>query len=358
MKIMIDIGHPAHVHYFKNFIKIMNSRGHSFIIFARDKEMTYNLLNIFKIDFYKRGKGKNSILGKIIYIPIGDFRIYRLARKFKPDVSINFSSPYAAHVSKFLGIPCINLDDTEHARLEHLTSVPFSKVIITPKSYRNNFGKKQIYFDGTMDLCYLHPKYFQPDIKIIAELGLNTEEKFIFIRFVSWKASHDVGEKGISYNNKIILIKELSKYYKIILSSEDDLPNELIKYKNNLPYEKVHSILYYASLYIGESTSMATEAATLGTPAICVNSSAKYFGVFDEFIKYDLIEVLNDNSKIIKKAIEILNSPDYKIIMKPKLLSYLKNKIDVTAFMVWFVENYPKSYGIMKKDPNYQFNFK
>jgi len=38
--------------------------------------------------------------------------------------------------------------------------------------------------------------------------------------------------------------------------------------------------------------------------------------------------------------------------------SYLSTKIDPTAFMVWFIENYPESFRIMKEDPGYQERFK
>jgi len=40
---------------------------------------------------------------------------------------------------------------------------------------------------------------------------------------------------------------------------------------------------------------------------------------------------------------------------KEKMLS---GKIDVTAFMVWFIENYPKSVSVMKANPDYQYKFK
>ena len=30
MKILIDMNHPAHVHYFRNFIKLMEAKGHEF----------------------------------------------------------------------------------------------------------------------------------------------------------------------------------------------------------------------------------------------------------------------------------------------------------------------------------------
>ena len=36
----------------------------------------------------------------------------------------------------------------------------------------------------------------------------------------------------------------------------------------------------------------------------------------------------------------------------------LADKIDITSFMVWFIENYPNSSDIMKKNPEYQYNFK
>jgi len=36
----------------------------------------------------------------------------------------------------------------------------------------------------------------------------------------------------------------------------------------------------------------------------------------------------------------------------------LSDKIDVTAFMVWFVENYPESAKIMKENPEYQWSFR
>ena len=36
----------------------------------------------------------------------------------------------------------------------------------------------------------------------------------------------------------------------------------------------------------------------------------------------------------------------------------LKEKIDVTDFMIWFIENYPKSVQTMKVNPDYQYKFR
>jgi hypothetical protein len=43
------------------------------------------------------------------------------------------------------------------------------------------------------------------------------------------------------------------------------------------------------------------------------------------------------------------------MIRKNKLL---EGKIDVTAFLVWFVEQFPESIKMVKEDPGYQLKFR
>ena len=59
MKILIDINHPAHVHYFRNIIKSMQTNGHEFHIIARDREVIFELLKAYDIEYTNRGKGSN-----------------------------------------------------------------------------------------------------------------------------------------------------------------------------------------------------------------------------------------------------------------------------------------------------------
>jgi predicted glycosyltransferase len=44
MKVLIDIGHPAHVHFYKNTIKELEAKGHEVLVTARDKDVAINLL--------------------------------------------------------------------------------------------------------------------------------------------------------------------------------------------------------------------------------------------------------------------------------------------------------------------------
>jgi predicted glycosyltransferase len=46
MKILFEVTHPAHVHFFKHTIWNLKDRGHDVFVEARDKEMTLDLLDV------------------------------------------------------------------------------------------------------------------------------------------------------------------------------------------------------------------------------------------------------------------------------------------------------------------------
>lgn len=85
MKILIDIGHPAHIHYFKNLIKILCAKGAKFKIVARDREHVFTLLRSIQLDYVNRGRGFSGAFSKLLYLPYGVYLIYREAVKFKAD---------------------------------------------------------------------------------------------------------------------------------------------------------------------------------------------------------------------------------------------------------------------------------
>jgi len=60
----------------------------------------------------------------------------------------------------------------------------------------------------------------------------------------------------------------------------------------------------------------------------------------------------------LEKALNILKNKTMKKEWNLNWEKLLYDKIDVTAFMVWFIENYPKSEKIMKENPDYQDKFK
>ncbi|MEA2107179.1 MAG: DUF354 domain-containing protein [Bacteroidota bacterium] len=361
MKILIDIGHPAHVHYFRNFIKIMEQKGHSFLIIAKNRNITYELLRHYNIPFKKRKDYPSSLIGKLINIPLTDFMVIKNAMQYKPDIMMGFSGTHIAHAGKFLGVPSIVIDDTEHARLAHLSYKFFATHILTPECFKKNMGHKQIRFNGYMELCYLHPHYFKPDSKVMELLKIDKNEKFIILRFVSWNASHDVGHSGLSLAMKHTIVKELSKYAKVFISSEGELPKNLKPYQIKIPPQKMHDALAFATLLYGESSTMASECACLGTPAFFNDNDGRGY-TNEEEEKYGLVfnysESFQDQNRSLRKALELLKNHNIKQEFQSRCQKMLADKIDVTAFMVWFIEKYPESAKIMKENPDYQYNFK
>ncbi|MFH0861091.1 MAG: DUF354 domain-containing protein [Candidatus Altiarchaeota archaeon] len=339
MKILVDIGHPAHVHYFKNFIWLMQKKGHEFLFTARERPNVFDLLRAYNFEYVSRGKGASNLLGKIAYIPKADFLIYKTAKKFKADRFMSFSSMYAAQASKMLGKPCITFDDTEHSTLEHRLYAPFSDIICTPTCFRKDFGQKHVRFNGYMELCYLHPRYFKPNPAVLEEVNLDQEDKFFILRFVSWKAGHDVGQKGFSVEAKLKLIKEMEKHGRVLISSEEQLSKDLEKYRAPITPEKMHDLLYYATMFVGEGATMASESAVLGTPSIYVNTlNLSYLEEQEE--RYGLTYNFSEATPALEKIIELLKNNNLKGEWQKRREKLIKEKIDVTEWMVEFVENF------------------
>lgn len=304
MKVFFDIGHPAHVHYFKHVIFHILENGGSVFVSARDRYPVFDLLEAYGIPYYNRGKGKDSMGGKLIYMLEADAKLYVKAREFNPDFLIGFGSPYIAHIAKALGKRSLVVDDTDNARLNHFLYRPFASQIMTTSMFRHDFGKKHIRFNGFMELAYLHPKYFKPDEGILSEFGLKQGDKFSVLRFVGWNANHDVGHKGISNQQKIDAVKRFSEFGEVFITSEAGVPDEIKSYTISIAPHRLHDLMAYASLLFGESATMASECAMLGVPAIYIDNDGRSYT--DELEhSYGIVKNFNETEKSIRKAIEV-----------------------------------------------------
>jgi len=349
-KIIIDIGHPANVHLFKYIVRDLNKLEWEVLFTVTAKDVTISLLNAYKLPYIIIGITQSKILLKLIYELWLIIKYIYLLYNRKPCIIISRGSIHSLISSFFLGIDHIVFSDTETAIYINKITKILANAILTSDTYLHYYGKKQIRFPGYKELAYLHPNVFTPDESVLEILGMKKGEKYAIVRFVAWEASHDIGHSGISYENKIKLVKTLSRHLHVFISSEMALPEELKNYQIKIPPDQIHNALAYAHLFVGESSTMATESAVLGTPSIYINDSK--LGYTNDLANYGLLysymESENDQIAAIKKAEELALKQNIKEEYIAKREKMLADKIDVSAFLIWFVENYPESFKEVK----------
>ena len=346
---MIGIAHPKQVHFWKNIIHNLANDGHEVKIVAWKKDITLYLLNVYGLTYEIIGKNYKGLMRKMYGLLESDFKAFKVAKKFKPDILLA-GSPALAHVSMLLRKPYIYFIDTEHAGMAYRLTYLFADVICTPSCFKKKINSKNwIMFDGYQELAYLHPNYFKPDPSVLDDLGLSKHDKFIIIRLISWGAVHDVGQQGIGAKMRAQYISKLEQYGRVFISSEGKLGNEFEEYALRIVPEKFHSLLYYAQLYIGEGGSTATEAAILGTPSVFVSSLTGTMGNFEELEeRYGLVYAFQDPHVALEKALELLEDTNLKVKWQKRKEKLINEKIDVTKFITEFIENYPKRKQVIK----------
>ena len=148
---------------------------------------------------------------------------------------------------------------------------------------------------------------------------------------------------------------------KVFITTERNIDEEFMKYQLLISPEKAHSLMYYATMLIGDSQTMTSEAAVLGTPAIRSNTFVGRISYLEEEEhKYNLTYgfLPTNTEAMFIKINELLATPNLKEVWEERRAKMLFDKIDVTAFYVWFIENYPNSATIMKENPEFQKQFK
>ncbi len=337
MRILVDITHPAHVHFFRNAVNIWQQRGHEVAVTARQKDITIELLENYNIPYTvlsKMGKSKFSLLTELI---TRDFALWKFCRKFKPNVLTAIGGSFIGLVGRLMRKKVIVWDDTEHAKISHKLTFPFSDTIQTPDCYTKLLGEKQRRYAGCHELAYLHPNYFTPDKNIVRQCGMNPDEKYCIVRMVSWQAHHDVGQSGLDSTKMTDFLEQLSKYAKPYLTVEGGCPDSLKPYQLKIAVHQIHHVMAFASLCIGEGATMISESAVLGVPAVYINTLK--LGYINMLEDYGLVKQTIDHDQAVQYGLDFLtetNAGEKYQAIRQKLLA---DKIDVTKYIVEVIEN-------------------
>lgn len=360
MNILLDISHPAHVHLQRNMYRNLIHDGHQVYVIAKPTKAIVDLLNLYHIPFTPLGSNRDSLWGKAWLQITNFFYLWYFVLKHKIDIGVHGMT--IAWVSRLTRMSSILLDDDDddveplYATYAH----PFADVIISPEGIHRK-SKKTIYVSSYHELSYLHPHEFEPDPTVLQDVGIKEGEPYFILRFNAFKAHHDVGVKGLSIEDKRRLIDYLKTRGRVFITTERNIDDEFKPYQLKVSPDKAHSLMYYATMFIGDSQTMTSEAAVLGTPAVKCNSFAGKLSVPNEIEqRYGLCYSFlpSESEAFFAKIDELLAIPDLKLEWQQRRKRMLKDKIDVTAFYTWFIENYPESVKTMQQNPDFQKNFK
>jgi predicted glycosyltransferase len=232
---------------------------------------------------------------------------------------------------------------------------PFASLILTPKGcLTGKYEGKTIHYNGYMKLAYLHPIRFNKKAAIF-------KQPYFLIRASNLGAYHDVGINGFTTQLLQRIVSLLQDKGSVFISSEGTLDESLKPYELRINPTEMQDVLSNSTILISDSQSMTMEAAMLGVPSIRYSDFAGKISVLEELEHvYGLTYGIPTSSpgKVFDKINELLSLPDMEKEFQNRRQKMLEDKIDVTAFMVWFVENYPASVKIMKENPEYQERFK
>jgi hypothetical protein len=291
-----------------------------------------------------------------------DLRLFAFCLVNRPDLLVG-TSIEIGHVGTLLRIPSINVneDDAAAVPLYSKISYPWCTHILAPQVCNNGkWENKSIKYEGYHELAYLHPNHFTPS-KDLVESYFSTQEPYFLIRFAKLTAHHDEGIKGISNTLARKIIQVLSPKGRVYITSERELSPEFEPYRMAINPLDIHHVMSFASLYIGDSQTMAAEAGVLGTPFVRFNDFVGRIGYLAELEnKYNLgFGIKPDNpEKLLSVVKDLADTENLRQEFSRRRQKMLDEKIDTARFMTWFIENYPQSVDTMKQNSDYQYTFK
>lgn len=341
MKVLFDVVHPAHVHFFKHVIRTLEARGHQTRVVAREKDVTTGLLDRLGIPYEVVGRsGKKNYVAQAAELLTRDAALMRIARDFKPD-AIATRNPAGAQAGRFLGIPSVfDTDNGRSAGIHFWSAAPFAHIITTPRCLDEDYGRRHVKYPGYKQSAYLHPHHFTPDPQVRAELGVAPGERFFIVRIVANVASHDGGESGISADANRTLIAKLRERGRVFITAEGELPAEHAGLRFPLPPDRLHDALAFADLLVSDSGTVAAEAAVLGTPNLHLSTWAGRLSYLEEYEhRYGLMYAFKHDkvSDFMAQLDRWLAEPNLRQLLAAGHQRLLRENVDVAEWFTNFL---------------------
>ena len=366
---------------FRYAIDNLKRDGHKVVIVIRPKDVLEQLCIDAGMEFYKvKNRPKKwGMFGLAIFLIEKIFEVLRIARKEKPDMLVG-SDGVLAVVGKLIRRPAFEMyeDDAEAIALYARMFFPLYTGVVCPHCCSAwKWEAKKYSYPSYHELGYLHPNQFKPSREVVERYGIDTKKPYILVRFAQLTAHHDVGIHGINTEVAERMIAMLKPHGRIYITSERPLEPQFEQDRIRINPLDMHHVMAFASLYIGDSQTMAAEAGVVGTPFVRLNDfvgrlsylheleaptdytprSDGYVPRVDAHVPDEVHYSLGYGHKTADvegffASIERwLAMPDRKAVCAERREKMLSEKVDYAKFLTWFIEEWPKSGEAMKAAP-------
>jgi predicted glycosyltransferase len=272
MRLLFDINHPVQAHVFRPVVEALQAKGDECTLVARDKDVTLRLLERFGLPARVLAPVGRGPAGWLRELALREARMVRLARSWRPRLVVG-TTVSGARVARLSGARSVVVNDDDAAAVPFFRwlAYPLASVIVTPDCLRHEGHARQRTYPGCQQLFYLHPRRFAPDPAVRRELGLGAGERYGLVRLSARAAHHDRGVRGLGAETVQRLADRLAGRVRLFVSAEAALPDSLEPLRVPVEADRLHHALALASFYMGDSQSMAAEAAVLGVPSFRLN---------------------------------------------------------------------------------------
>ena len=305
--------------------------------YMRNKDRSAEIAKALGVDYKQLSSARKGLVGNGLEMLMDTVKALRETRR--EDIDLWVTKFGAGNIAaRLLGKKSIsfNDDDADLVPLIAATSYRFAdQVLVTDVTRMGKYEHKAVRYPSFHELFYLHPSRFSPDPKIRSELGLAEQDRYGIVRLSALTAHHDYGVRGIAKDFLLDIIARYRHEVTIFISGEKMLDADLEPYRIPIRPERMHHALAFADFLLGDSQTMTSEAAVLGTPAFRLNDFVGRISCIGELERYGLAFGFLPGEEVAlgEKLHSIIGRADSRQEFALKRAKMLKDKIDPAP---WF----------------------
>ena len=324
MKVWIEALTPKQALFFEPLYRELKRKGHETLITTRVYREAEQTLKLKHLQFSVVGShGGGTTFGKLIASAERTTKLARLIRRWKPSVTVSFSSVEASRVAFGLGIPHVAANDSPHSWMVARLTIPLTTFLCCPwiigRSVWADFGgplRKIILYRALDPAAWL--KRHHPNDNVLRHLDLNKNRPIVVFRTEEAFASYLMGKASDKEPVVAPVIDELLKRgleCQVVVSTRYGMQAPAIRKRFGQSVTVVDrivdatSLLSYSAAFVGSGGTMTVEAALLGIPSISCFPGPK--PLYIQYLeRLGLVETIRSPREIASKVCRMITEPE------------------------------------------------